>query len=85
MQREADALIVFKEFASSILLMVSWFIFAISAYLLYWTIVMPLLAIIPFLISLSSGLLCFTVQENLTIEIRQLVIQLTGALVNGLM
>ena len=64
-QMEADVLMVFKEFASSLLLMVSWFIFAISAYLLYWTIIMPLLAIIPFLISLISGLLCFYCSRKL--------------------
>ena len=62
---EADVLMVFKEFASSLLLIVSWFIFAISAYLLYWTIIMPLLAIIPFLISLISGLLCFYCSRKL--------------------
>ena len=62
---EADILMVFKEFASSLLHIVSWFIFAISAYLLYWTIIMPLLAIIPFLISLISGLLCFYCSRKL--------------------
>ena len=64
-QREADTLLALKEFASSILFILSWFIFAISAYLLYWTIVMPLLAIIPFLISLCSGLLCFYLSKKL--------------------
>ncbi|GAB3069310.1 hypothetical protein [Virgibacillus ainsalahensis] len=54
-----------KEFASSFLLIFSWFIFALCAYLLYWTIIMPLLAMIPFLISLSSGLLCFYFSRKL--------------------
>lgn len=54
-----------KEFASSFLLIVSWFIFVVSAYLLYWTIIMPLLAIIPFLIFLCSGLLCFYCSRKL--------------------
>ncbi len=54
-----------KEFASSFLLIVSWFIFAISTYLLYWVIVIPYLAIIPFLISLISGLLCFYCSRKL--------------------
>ena len=58
-------LLALKEFASSFLLIISWFIFAVSAYLLYWTIIMPLIAIIPFLISLSSGLLCFYFSRKL--------------------
>ena len=52
-------MLALKEFASSFLFIVSCLIFAISAYLLYWAIIMPLLAIIPFLISLVIGLLCF--------------------------
>jgi len=64
-QREADTLLALKEFASSFLFIVSWVIFAISAYLLYWAIIMPLLAIIPFLISLCSGLLCFYLSRKL--------------------
>ena len=56
---------VIKEFASSLLLIISLFIFVISAYLLYWTIIMPLVAIIPFLISLVSGLLCFYCSRKL--------------------
>jgi len=58
LQREADTLLELKEFASSFLLIVNWLIYAISAYLLFCTIVMPLLAIIPFLISIVIGLLC---------------------------
>ncbi|QCR34432.1 hypothetical protein C1N55_07080 [Lysinibacillus sp. SGAir0095] len=58
-------MIALKEFTSSFLLIVSWLIFAVSAYLLYWTIIMPLLALIPFLISLSSGLLCFYCSRKL--------------------
>ncbi|WP_332647047.1 hypothetical protein [Lysinibacillus sp. 54212] len=56
---------IIKEFASSILLIVSWFIFAISAYLLFWTIIMPGLAIVPFLISFISGLLCYNISRKL--------------------
>ena len=54
-----------KEFASSLLLIISWLLFAVSAYLLYWTIIIPGLAIIPFLISLFSGLLCFYCSRKL--------------------
>ncbi len=54
-----------KEFISSFLLIISWFSFAISAYLLYWTIVMPILAIIPFLLSLVFGLFCFYCSNKL--------------------
>lgn len=54
-----------KEFASSLLFIFSMFIFAISAYLLFWVIVMPALAIIPFLILLCSGLLCFYYSKKL--------------------
>jgi hypothetical protein len=58
-------LLALKEFASSFLLIMSWFIFAISAYLLYWAIIMPLIAIIPFLTSLVTGLLCFYCSRKL--------------------
>lgn len=54
-----------KEFVSSFLFIVSLLIFSISAYLLYWTMIMPLLAILPFLISLSSGLVCFYLSKKL--------------------
>lgn len=63
--QRGDILFAIKEFASSFLLIVSWFIFAVSAYLLYWTIIMPLLAIIPFFISLTSGLLCLYCSRKL--------------------
>ena len=56
---------VIKEFASSLLFIISLFIFAISAYLLYWTMIMPLIAIIPFLISLVAALLCFYCSRKL--------------------
>jgi len=59
LQREVDALLALREFASSFLFIVSCLIFAISAFLLYWAVIMPILAIIPFLISLVTGLLCF--------------------------
>lgn len=58
-------MLALREFASSFLLIVSWLLFAISAYLLYWTIIMPLLAFIPFLISLFSGILCFYFSKKL--------------------
>lgn len=57
-----------KEFASSFLYIVSWFIFAISAYLLYWVIIMPLLAIVPFLFSLGTGFLCFYCSRKLVVR-----------------
>lgn len=43
----------------------SWFIFIVSAYLLYWIIIMPTLVIIPFLISSIFGLLCFYFSRKL--------------------
>ncbi|CAN7279353.1 hypothetical protein [Rossellomorea sp. LjRoot5] len=49
----------FKELTSSFLLIISWFLFAISAYLLYWTIIMPAYVIIPFLLFVATGLVCF--------------------------
>ncbi|WGG44617.1 hypothetical protein [Rossellomorea sp. DA94] len=49
----------FKELSSSFLLIISWFLFAISAYLLYWTVIMPEYVIIPFLLFVAAGLLCF--------------------------
>jgi hypothetical protein len=58
-------LIVFKEFASSFLFIVSCLIFAISAYLLYWVIIMPLLAIIPFLLFLVTGFISFYISRKL--------------------
>ena len=54
-----------KEFASSLLFIFSLFIFAVSAYLLFWVIVMPKLAIIPFLILLCFGLFCFNYSKKL--------------------
>nr|WP_100011882.1 hypothetical protein [Lentibacillus sediminis] len=54
-----------KEFISSFLLIISWFIFAVSAYLLYWTVIMPFYFIIPFLISLFTGLLCLWLSRKL--------------------
>lgn len=58
-------MLALKEVTSSFLFIISWFLFAISAYLLYWTIIMPLLAIIPFLISIGTGLLCFYCSRKL--------------------
>lgn len=64
-QRELDTLHALKEFTSSFLFILSWVIFATSAYLLCWTIVMPSLLFIPFLISFISGLLCFYCSKKL--------------------
>jgi hypothetical protein len=47
-----------QEFASSFLLIISWLIFVVSGYLLYWTCIMPELVIIPFLFSVGLGFLC---------------------------
>ncbi|GKV56572.1 hypothetical protein NCCP2222_25190 [Sporosarcina sp. NCCP-2222] len=48
---------VLKEFASSLLLIISWLLFALSAYALYWSVVIPGLALIPFLVLFVSALL----------------------------
>lgn len=48
---------VLKEFISSLLFILSILIFAITAYLLFWTIIMQGWFIIPFLISLIIGFL----------------------------
>ena len=58
-------MLALKEFASSFLFIVSCLLFLISAYLLYWAVMMPLLAIIPFLISLGTGLLFFYSSKKL--------------------
>lgn len=39
--------------------------FAISVYLLYWAIIMPVLGAIPFLISFVIGLLCLYCSRKL--------------------
>ncbi|MGR3764492.1 hypothetical protein [Rossellomorea sp. NS-SX7] len=54
------------EFASSFLLVVSWFIFIVSVYILYWTFVMPGLAFIPFLISVVAWLSCRYLSRRLS-------------------
>jgi predicted PurR-regulated permease PerM len=48
----------FKEFLSSFLMLISWVVFAITLYLFYWTIVMPAVVLVPFVLSLLIGLLC---------------------------
>lgn len=45
-----------KDFISSFLLICGWLCIAISAYLLFWTVVTPLWAFTPFCISISLGL-----------------------------
>ncbi len=57
-------LMAMKEFLSSLSLMLSWFVFAISAYFLYLTITSMIL-IIPFIISLVLGLLLFYLSGKL--------------------
>lgn len=57
-----------KDFLSSFLFITSLLIFAISAYLLYWAIIMPLWAFIPFCLVLSAGLLCFYCSKKLDIR-----------------
>jgi len=47
-----------KEFISSLLYITSWLIFVLSGYLLFWVIVMPGIAFIPFGLTFISGLLC---------------------------
>ncbi|AST96231.1 hypothetical protein BC8716_09845 [Shouchella clausii] len=54
-----------KDFLSSALLICGWLFTAISAYLLFWTVVTPLWAIIPFLVFLSMGLLCLRISKKL--------------------
>lgn len=54
-----------KDFASSFLLIISWLLFSLCAYALYWTIVIPGLAIVPFLVFLISSLICFYCSRKL--------------------
>lgn len=54
-----------KDFISSVTLILSWFGFAVSAYLLYWTIIMPAVVILPFLIALILGFLLYYVSKKL--------------------
>ncbi|PAE89087.1 hypothetical protein CHH72_09595 [Shouchella clausii] len=54
-----------KDILSSAFLICGWLCMAISAYLLFWTVVTPLWAIIPFLVFISMGLLCFRISKKL--------------------
>lgn len=54
-----------KDFLSSFLLISSWLLFAISTYLLFWAILIPLWALIPFCLVLSLGILCFYSSKKL--------------------
>ncbi len=54
-----------KDFISSLLLICGWLCIAISTYLLFWTVVTPLWAIIPFFVFLSMGLLCLRISKKL--------------------
>lgn len=57
-----------KEFLSSFLLIVSWFIFAVTLYLFVWTLIMPSIALIPFLVSLTLGVVCFYFSKRLNVK-----------------
>lgn len=57
--------IIMIDFLSSFLLISSWLLFAISAYLLFWAIIMPILGFIPFCLVLSAGFLCFSCSKKL--------------------
>ncbi|PTL23964.1 hypothetical protein DA802_05270 [Shouchella clausii] len=54
-----------KDFLSSSLLICGWLFIAISAYLLFWIVVTPLWAIIPFLVFFSMGLLNLRTSKKL--------------------
>lgn len=54
-----------KEFLSSFLLITSWFIFAISAYLFVPVLIAPTYAFIPFCKVLGTGLVCFYLSKKL--------------------
>jgi len=54
-----------KDFLSSLLFILSWLIFAITAYLLFWTVMMPGWFIVPFVISLTVGIVTFWSSKRL--------------------
>jgi len=54
-----------KEFLSSFLLITSWLIFAISAYLFVLVLMAPYYAFIPFCKVLSIGLVCLYLSKKL--------------------
>jgi len=54
-----------KDFLSSFLLISSWLLFAISAYLFFGAILIPLWAFIPFCLVLSLAILCFYSSKKL--------------------
>ncbi|WP_337050654.1 hypothetical protein [Priestia megaterium] len=54
-----------KEFLSSFLLITSWLIFAISAYLLVSVLIAPSYAFIPFCKVVGAGLVCFYLSKKL--------------------
>ncbi|WNF22976.1 hypothetical protein [Mesobacillus jeotgali] len=54
-----------KDFLSSLLFILSILIFAITAYLLFWTIMMPGWFVLPFLISLIIGIITFWSSKKL--------------------
>ncbi|GAB1792834.1 hypothetical protein PMEGAPR54_56040 [Priestia megaterium] len=55
-----------KEFLSSFLLITSWLIFAISAYLFVSVLIAPSYAFIPFCKVVGAGLVCFYLSKKLT-------------------
>ncbi|MGV2939283.1 hypothetical protein AB5I83_06810 [Mesobacillus sp. LC4] len=54
-----------KDFLSSLLFILSILIFAITAYLLFWTVMMPGWFILPFVISLIMGIVTFWSSKRL--------------------
>jgi len=54
-----------KEFLSSFLLITSWLIFAISAYLLIIVLIATSYAFIPFWKVAGAGLVCFYLSKKL--------------------
>lgn len=54
-----------KDLLSSAFLICGWLCMAISAYLLFWTVVTPLWAFTPFCTSVSLGLVCIYISKKL--------------------
>lgn len=54
-----------KDFLSSFLLITSWLIFSISAYLLVSVLIAPSYAFIPFCKVVGAGLVCFYLSKKL--------------------
>lgn len=54
-----------KDFLSSFLLITSWLIFAISAYLFVIVLIAPSYAFLPFCKVAGAGLVCFYLSKKL--------------------